>query len=331
MPTISGVDIERVLKNISGVTVLVVGDVMLDHYIWGEVTRISPEAPVPIVHVQKETYNAGGAANVAFNLAGLGAKVKLFSCWGDDDSGRTLSGMLDQSGIDFSPCVRSRRVSTINKTRVVARTQQVCRIDYEPSPSDYEQAARGTFDVLSSALTGCDAVIVSDYAKGFVSQTLLDLLADLAISKNVKIAIDPKPIRPLTIKKPWLLTPNYQESLRLASLSLNTPYTKEVIRQISGDIHEKIRPENLVITLGSNGMVLSDPEGEQKYFPIFAREVCDVSGAGDTVIATLVAACVSGSDMETAISLSNIAAGIVVGKLGTVPVTSDLIKSEFNI
>jgi D-beta-D-heptose 7-phosphate kinase/D-beta-D-heptose 1-phosphate adenosyltransferase len=143
MRTFSELDIERMLEKISGVTVLVVGDVMLDHYIWGEVSRISPEAPVPIVHVQRETFNAGGAANVALNLAGLGAKVRLLSCWGEDDSGRTLSGMLDQSGIDFTTCVRSRQVSTINKTRVVARTQQVCRIDYEPSPSDYEQAAKG--------------------------------------------------------------------------------------------------------------------------------------------------------------------------------------------
>jgi rfaE bifunctional protein kinase chain/domain len=330
MRTFSELDIERMLEKISGVTVLVVGDVMLDHYIWGEVSRISPEAPVPIVHVQRETFNAGGAANVALNLAGLGAKVRLLSCWGEDDSGRTLSGMLDQSGIDFTTCVRSRQVSTINKTRVVARTQQVCRIDYEPSPSDYEQAAKGTFDILSSALNGCDAVIVSDYAKGFVNQALLDSLADIANSKNVKIAIDPKPTRPLTIKKPWLITPNYQESLHLASLAQNTPYTKEIVRQISNAIHERIMPENLVITLGSNGMVLSDPEGEQKYFSTFAREVCDVSGAGDTVIATLVAACASGADMETAISLSNIAAGIVVGKLGTVPITSDLVKSAFS-
>jgi rfaE bifunctional protein kinase chain/domain len=329
MQDLDGQEMERLLSGIAATRVMVVGDSMLDHYIFGEVSRISPEAPVPILHVQKESFNPGGAANLALNLAGLGARVKLFSCWGNDESGRTLQSLLADNGIDTESCSMSEGIQTINKKRVVARNQHLCRIDYEQQPVDYEQVACEHFTSLESALEGCDAVIVSDYAKGFVSQKLLDGLVASASRRKVRVAIDPKPSRPLSISKPWLITPNYHESLALAKLPLHTPFSKEIVGQICSTIHAEIQPENLVITLGAHGMVLSRPDGCELYFPTLAREVCDVSGAGDTVIATLVAACAAGADLPKAIALSNLAAGAVVARLGTVPISVDLLRSAW--
>jgi rfaE bifunctional protein kinase chain/domain len=314
------------LQRIPNHTVLVIGDAMLDHYVWGEVNRISPEAPVPIVHVRKETFRAGGSANVALNLASLGVHTRLLSAWGIDSAGKQLSELLCESNVDCEHCVASSTLSTIVKKRVIARTQQLCRVDYEGPQASYSEASKDKIELLQEAMTGCDAVIVSDYAKGLISQTFLDDILALAKSLKIRVAVDPKPSRLLNIQAPWLLTPNRSEALVLAGLPDGFTIDDRSVEEVCQRIRDRYSPEVLVLTLGAEGMALSEPKREVELFPTAAREVYDVSGAGDTVISTLVAASVSGADLKTSVLLANLAAGCVVAHLGTVPITMDELR-----
>jgi rfaE bifunctional protein kinase chain/domain len=308
----------EILDAISGLHVLVIGDLMLDHYIWGDVHRISPEAPVPVVHAARDSETAGGAANVALNLAALGAKTSVVGVLGDDAHGETLRAILSAAGIDTTGCRTSDGAPTIVKTRVIARNQQLCRIDREAPRANYAiDVLPGSLDDLAIAIAGADAVIFSDYAKGAITQPLLDALLPVAGKHATLVAIDPKPSRKLDFRGIQLITPNRHEALELAGLPEAAPGEAYPLAETARRIHQTHAPENLIITLGADGMAICRNGEVESVLPTRAREVFDVSGAGDTVIATLTAALAAGADASSAAHLANLAAGDVVSKMGT--------------
>jgi D-beta-D-heptose 7-phosphate kinase/D-beta-D-heptose 1-phosphate adenosyltransferase len=308
-----------ILAAMQDIKILVIGDLMLDHYIWGDVHRISPEAPVPIVNAARESHTAGGAANVALNLASLGIPVSLAGSLGNDGTGEKLLSILDGAGIDTSLCLTESRRPTIVKTRVIVRNQQLCRIDHEAAASLYSLDPTAA---MLSAIEASDAIIVSDYAKGVISQSTLNAVLDHAKEHGKTISIDPKPSRKLKFEGASLITPNRHEALELAGLAepaIDEPYP---LKEICRIIHERHSPELLIITLSADGMAISRSGSVELTLPTQAREVFDVSGAGDTVIATLTAALASGATAEEAAKLANLAAGVVVSRIGTATVTT---------
>ena len=316
-----------ILAAIRELKILVIGDLMLDHYIWGDVHRISPEAPVPIVNVSRESHTAGGAANVALNLASLGVAARVAGTLGEDAAGNKLLGLLGAAGVDTSLCLTAPPRPTIVKTRVIVRNQQLCRIDHEAAASLYSIEAS---PALLSAIEASDAVIVSDYAKGVISQSTLNAILDHAKQHGKTIAIDPKPSSHLKFEGASLITPNRHEALELAGLAeprIGDPYPLD---QVCRHIQQRHSPELLIITLGADGMAICRDGKVEQTLPTRARQVFDVSGAGDTVIATLTAALTSGLSAEDAAKLANLAAGVVVSRLGTATVTpEDLLQNDF--
>ncbi len=303
------------LDKIARLRILVVGDLMLDHYVWGDASRLSPEAPVPVVRVDRDSYTAGGAANVAANLRALGAKTEVLGTLGADACGDSLLQILRREGVAADDgAVRSGRAATIVKTRVMCRSQQLCRLDREGPASAYalSEAARAA---LPAKLAAADAVILSDYAKGVVTSETVRLVQSLARPGQI-VALDPKPRSGLSFSGVSLLTPNKAEALQLAGLH-GAEAGSASLSEIAARVYEKHAPRQLVITLGGEGMLLCTEGRPGRQIPTAAREVFDVSGAGDTVIATLTAALAAGADIDSAAALANLAAGVVVGKVGT--------------
>ncbi|WOO42908.1 bifunctional ADP-heptose synthase [Rubellicoccus peritrichatus] len=316
----------EVIERIAEQRILVFGDIMLDHYVWGDATRISPEAPVPVVSVFRDSHTVGGAANVARNLRGLGSHVELSGTVGNDDTAKTLRNILSEDGIEFSELWSKNDVRTILKTRVVVQKQQLCRIDREDSPFAYAISAEKFEATIAEKIRKSDAVIVSDYAKGVVDETIWNLIRGCARKENTFLALDPKPRRHLAFENPDLLTPNRSEALELAGISvgLHDCFPAEAVCKA---IWEKYHPVNLVVTLGADGMLLSKEGKVDTSIPTVAQEVFDVSGAGDTVISTLAAALSAGANLETAAHIANAAAGVVVGKIGTAAITMSELRN----
>ncbi len=312
-----------ILDAIPSKRILVVGDVMLDKYVWGDASRLSPEAPVPVVRVDRETDVAGGAANVAFNLASLGARADLFGWVGEDADGVRLRERLAAGGVSLLPGALSPTIPTIVKTRVVCRRQQVCRLDREAEPAVYALTDADLRETLAPAAAQADAILLSDYGKGLLSpETVRGILA---LPRRPKIVtLDPKPRAGVDYSGVTLMTPNRSEALRLAGIDDSPgPFPAEAV---CAAIHERFAPRQLVITLGPDGMLLSEGGRPLERIPTFAREVFDVSGAGDTVIAALTLAIAAGFPLPDAARFANIAAGVVVGKLGTAVATPDEIR-----
>ncbi len=308
------------LKKITRLRILVVGDVMLDHYLWGDATRISPEAPVPVVHIQRDSYTAGAGANVALNLVALGARATVAGCIAADEPGRMLAGILARHGIKSVNL--PGKGQTIIKARVVAQHQQLCRLDRESSPDDYAVEPRAVAALLRAEIKRCDAVILSDYAKGLLTDELVATLTRLARSAGKFIALDPKPRRKLRFPGLDLLTPNRREAAELGGVDWD-PRQPFPAAEICARIQERYHPRYLVVTLSEDGMLLCEGGRVLTTIPTAAREVFDVSGAGDTSIAGLVLALAAGADLETAAHFANAAAGVVVGKVGTATVTPE--------
>ena len=318
--SISPAHARALLDRIRTRRILVIGDVMLDHYIWGDATRISPEAPVPVVEISHDTFVPGGAANVALNCAALGAPTSVAGYMGDDEAGRQLRRLLDERGI--TPLASSGTGMTIIKTRVILQSQQLCRLDRESAPQAYRWDPAEAKRVLDPAVRACDAVILSDYAKGLLTSELIATVAELARSHGKLLALDPKPKNPLRFSDLDLLTPNRREAAQLAGVELS-PHAPFPAAEICRQIHERYRIKHLVITMSEDGMLLCRDGVIEKQIPTAAREVYDVSGAGDTSIAGLVLALSAGADLETAAHFANAAAGVVVGKVGTATVSPD--------
>ena len=312
------------LKKIAGLRILVVGDVMLDRYIWGDATRISPEAPVPVIDVARETWTAGGAANVALNLAALGARCTVAGYVGSDESGAKLTQSLASKKIAVIKTPGTAQ--TIVKTRVMVQRQQLCRIDRESPPPDYRFGADAAESLLADEIAACDAIILSDYAKGILHDDLVARVTKLGRAAGKFIALDPKPKRQLAFHGLDLITPNKRESLELAGLTAS-PHLPFPAAEVCARLHELYATKYLVITLGEDGMLLSSGGKILSTIPTAAREVFDVSGAGDTSLAALVLALAAGAKLAAAAHFANAAAGVVVGKLGTATVTPAELKA----
>lgn len=313
---------KELLKRIKGLKVLVVGDVMLDRYLTGEVRRISPEAPVPVLTVSDESSVAGGAANVALNAVALGGSVECVGWFGKDKKGEELISLLSSSGVLVHPKCINDKAATISKTRVMASNQQICRVDREQGPHEYNPNLSELGDLLKQKAHSADVVIISDYGKGFVTNELISLLKSTASF----LAIDPKPNRLLDYKSPDLFTPNRIEALEIAGHSRF--YTGEFpTREVVEKIFELCSPAKLAITLGSKGILLAEDGELIDIIPTAAREVFDVSGAGDTVIAALSMCLAYGETFGNSVRLANLSAGIVVGKVGTATVSAAELES----
>ena len=316
-------DTASLLKKITDLQVVVIGDIMLDHYIMGDATRISPEAPVPVVSVANDTYMPGGAANVANNLAGLDVPVTLIGSYCEDAEGILLGEILNESGVRVSPLGKNESATTIVKTRVVVQRQQICRIDREAKPIAYRLDQILHDKKFIELINGADAIIFSDYAKGVVNNTLLNAVRThvTTLAKKPILIIDPKPKRHLDIHNMSLMTPNRAEALQMAGFD-NSPDADFDDKAVCAEIFKTYNPEKLVITLGAEGMLLGEYGKIIGRIETEAREVFDVSGAGDTVISVLTVALASGNTLTEAANLANHAAGIVVSHLGTAPITA---------
>jgi rfaE bifunctional protein kinase chain/domain len=316
---------QSLLKKISKLHILVVGDVMLDHYIWGDANRISPEAPVPVIDVERDTYSAGGAANVALNIASLGAKATVAGFFGRDDAGKRLSGIITQKGI--ATIATPGTGTTIVKTRLIVRRQQLCRLDRESPLHSYQIDPLRIEATFAKVIGKVDAVIFSDYAKGLLTDEFITRLSALAREQKKLVAIDPKPRRKLKFFQPDLLTPNRKEAMQLAGMDPepNQPFPAA---EVCARIYELYRPKNLVITLSEDGMLLSYKGKAGRIIPTVAREVFDVSGAGDTSIAALTLGLAAGALLEEAAQFANAAAGVVFGKLGTATATPEEVLAQ---
>ena len=310
---------KALLKRIAGLRILVVGDVMLDHYIWGDATRISPEAPVPVIDIARDTWTAGGAANVAINIASLGAQCTVFGFIGGDEAGAKLRAILEEKGVEAIGTPGNGM--TIVKTRVMVQHQQLCRLDRESAPASYAVERQGAApELLAKAIKACDAVIFSDYAKGVLSDEVVAQATKLARAEGKFIALDPKPKHQLAFRGLDLITPNKREALQLAGIEPQ-PGAKFPAAAVCELLNRKYATKNIVVTLGEDGMLLSASGKVLTTIPTAAREIYDVSGAGDTSLAALVLALTSGAGLEEAAHFANAAAGVVVAKIGTATVS----------
>ncbi|MFZ0064322.1 MAG: D-glycero-beta-D-manno-heptose-7-phosphate kinase [Pyrinomonadaceae bacterium] len=307
--------------------VVVLGDVMLDEFVWGDVTRISPEAPVPVVDIRRESFHLGGAANVLANLVALGARASVVGVVGNDAAGERLRSNLRAAGADQDEYLVTdeHRPSTV-KTRIIAHSQLVVRADRESRRPVNGQTESRIIEALQAALENAAALIVSDYDKGVVTPRILEKILPLAYER-VPVLIDPK-LRNFSSYRPaTLVTPNHHEALRMASLEADTD---EGLHEAARRIRAELNCDAVLITRGDRGMMLLEGTGAPVYVATAAREVYDVTGAGDTVIATLAAALAAGSSLIEAAGLANHAAGIVVGKVGTATASAGELVNSFN-
>jgi rfaE bifunctional protein kinase chain/domain len=313
--------------------ILVVGDVMLDQFLWGKVSRISPEAPVPVVEITRESFFPGGAANVARNLRALDSSVSLLGVLGDDDAGAELRGLLEQQGIDTAGLVVDPHRPTTVKTRIVAHHQQMVRFDREKCLGLSSALERKVLEYFESRLKNVSAVIFEDYAKGVLSQKLLNVLQRRAHQARKITAADPNSRQRLRYSGLTAVTPNRGEAFAAAGLQYVEPAAEvlrdEALLRVGQKLLRTWKPRNLLITLGEHGVCLFRPGKKPHHIPTVAQEVFDVSGAGDTVIATLVLALSAGADPTEAAEISNHAAGIVVGKVGTATCSTDELEESF--
>jgi rfaE bifunctional protein kinase chain/domain len=306
---------EEILTNARRGRIVVLGDVMLDEFIWGDVTRISPEAPVPVVNIQRESTRLGGAANVLANIAALGANANLIGVVGNDSAAEKLHAALREQGAERceeSLIVDDERPTTI-KTRIIAHHQMVVRADREHRAHVNESVETRLIDAVKAAIANADALVVSDYDKGVVTPRVLRETLALAYER-VPVLVDPK-IRNFDSYRPaTLVTPNHHEALRLSGSEEDTD---EGLKIAARKIRARLGCDAVLITRGDRGMMLVEGDNDPVCVETAAREVYDVTGAGDTVIATLATAMAAGASMKEAAVLANHAAGIVVGKLGT--------------
>ncbi|MDP3143000.1 MAG: D-glycero-beta-D-manno-heptose-7-phosphate kinase [Candidatus Omnitrophota bacterium] len=325
-------DYKKIISKFNKANILVVGDLILDEFIWGSVDRISPEAPVPVVLQSKRSYMPGGAANVANNLKSLGAKVSIVGMVGGDAEGKMLLAELHKRGINSEGILIDKKYPTIVKTRIIAQHQQVVRVDRENTNSGIDPS-KGIADFILKNITRFDALIIEDYGKGVISPQLLAKICPAARKLNKIITVDPKEEHFDYYKGATAITPNRKETenairhlkikdtkndfkLNIAHLS-----TEQDIESAGKELLRYLDLKAVLITLGERGIRLFE-KGKPKsvHIDTVAQEVFDVSGAGDTVIATLTLSLASGADMLTAAHLANFAAGIVVGKVGVATV-----------
>lgn len=314
------------LDRFSEKKILVVGDVMLDRYWWGDVTRISPEAPVPVVRITNDTFAAGGAANVAANIAGLGAEPILLGIVGDDPEAQELSSALEKQGVSSEFLSLSEARSTIVKTRVVAHGQHVVRVDREAITPLSENEETAITEAFASQIAVADALLISDYNKGLLTVNLVANFIAAARDRNIPVFADPKGNDYTKYSGSTVITPNRREAIEACSLSDDSA---DAVRLAGAMLLQTADVENVLITQGENGMTLFSRTESPFHLRATAVETFDVTGAGDTVIATLAVAHASGFSLEQSSALANIAAGHVVQQVGTSIIHRDELERLF--
>jgi D-glycero-beta-D-manno-heptose-7-phosphate kinase len=317
--------VEEVLSKFGQKTVIVLGDIMLDEFVWGKVRRISPEAPVPVIEVVNETYRLGGAANVAANVHALGGRAFPVGVVGHDAAADRVLQLLTDSRIDSTGLIRDNRATT-TKTRILAHNQQVARTDRENRSALSTAANRAVSEAFTRALSDAHAVVVSDYDKGVANRELLAEILPIARDARVPVFLDPKVhhadyYRPITT-----ITPNQSEAELLSGMAIDGRVSLE---DAGRRLLDRFACDAVLITRGEEGMSLFNRSGSH-HLPTFAREVFDVTGAGDTVIATLALSYAAGETMEESAVLANHAAGIAVGKIGTATVSRAELLADFD-
>ncbi|HEU6449712.1 MAG TPA: D-glycero-beta-D-manno-heptose-7-phosphate kinase [Verrucomicrobiae bacterium] len=325
---------KQILSAAAKARVLVVGDVMLDQFIWGSVARISPEAPVPVVDFERESFMPGGAANVARNLISLKVPTEIFGAVGNDSASGQLKKLLHEQRIGCGGLITNSKRHTSIKTRIVAHKQQVVRIDRETRDGLDAKLTAQLLAAIKAKLKNADAVIVGDYGKGVVTQPLLNEIKSLCRECGVWMSLDPKPVHHLNLSNLSLITPNRKEAFELADLPDETknknPFADKNLMLVAERLLNELRPAVLLVTLGELGMLLCQRGQKPFHIPTVAQEVFDVSGAGDTVIATFTLAIAAGASPLEAAILANHAAGIVVGKIGTATTTQEELLQSFS-
>lgn len=317
---------DKIIKNFSKIKVLVVGDVMLDRYWWGTVSRISPEAPVPVVSLEKTSLAAGGAANVAANVAGLGAEPFLIGITGEDEEAKLFPKVLQNANISNYELFPIKNRQTTIKTRIIAHNQQVARIDRETTTYLCSGEVKRLFGKIRTAIENIDVIIISDYAKGFLTEELLMRLISTGNEKNKIILIDPKGKDYSKYKGATILTPNRRETAEACGLDFFDFNDQKLAEEARKHILEKLSLQAMLITQGEQGMTLLQKGGEKYHLKAAARKVYDVTGAGDTVIAATAVALAHGLNFLEAAEIANKAAGLVVEQVGTTVVTREMLR-----
>ena len=295
--------------------ILVLGDLMIDHYLWGSCERISPEAPVQVVDIAKETTVLGGAGNVINNLKTLGAKVSVSSIIGDDENGKELVGMLDSIGVDSENIIIQKGRKTSKKSRIIAVSQQILRYDKESKNEISSDSVKSIVEALESSIESYEMIILSDYGKGVLTEELCQAVIKLAKTHGIKVLVDPKGSDFSKYKGAYLLTPNKKEAILATNIEINDAQSLEkALLKLKSDCDLGVS----LITLSEDGIATLDKEVE--IFPTVAKEVFDVTGAGDTVIASIAFALCAGKSIQESAAFANLAAGVVVGKIGSATV-----------
>jgi D-beta-D-heptose 7-phosphate kinase/D-beta-D-heptose 1-phosphate adenosyltransferase len=311
------------IDQFSSCRILVVGDVIMDEFLWGRVERISPEAPVPVVEVEEESLVLGGAGNVVNNIISLGGQALLCGVIGNDAMGRELIHILQKmNSPTYGLVIEDRRPTTI-KTRVVAHSQQVVRVDREERELVTEASIESITHTVKEQLDSIDAIVVADYGKGVVTRSLMDGLRSLGQGGQTILAVDPTIGNVALYKDVTLITPNNYEAQQMAGIQIEDDQS---LRRAGAHLLEELGCQTVLITQGDKGMTLFEGNGETTQIPTVARKVFDVSGAGDTVIATFTLALAAGLTPGQAAVLANLAAGIVVGEIGTATVAASRLK-----
>jgi len=319
--------LKSVLTKFSHIRLAVLGDVMLDEFVWGKVERISPEAPVPVVQIKRETWRPGGAANVASNLVALGAKADIFGIIGDDGAGRRLVESLQSEKIGTAGLIADSGRRTTVKTRVLGQNQQMLRIDREfTDPIDY-RCQKDLSNTLWKIAPSLHGVIVSDYAKGVIVAELLSQIIERFRGSDKPVTIDPRPKNGPLYKGASIVTPNTREAEELLGRKFET---EEDVLKGGTDLMRQLKLDAALITRGEHGMSLFERGKKPLTIPTRAREVFDVTGAGDTVIATFSLALAAGCPMAEAAEIANLAAGVVVGIVGTAVASPRLVLEHYD-
>ena len=325
MPAPDRTALEATIDRFAGRRIAVLGDCMVDRYLWGRVERISPEAPVPVVEIERESFTLGGAGNVAANLRALGAEPILLGVVGNDADAETLRATFEQGGIPSGQLVVDPERPTTVKTRIVAHSQQVVRADRE-SRADLSGAPLDRLlAAIEAALPGCDGLVVSDYGKGVVNARTLECALTLARRRSMAVSVDPKESHIEAYRGVSILTPNQHEAGWVHGCRI---VDEASLMEVGWGLQRRLDSQAVLITRGPQGMSLFERGGRYTHLPTVAREVYDVTGAGDTVVSVVALALAAGADFVGACALSNHAAGIVIREIGTATCSPEQLRES---
>lgn len=314
--------LDEIFENFNNKRIFVIGDLMLDVYIWGKVGRISPEAPVPIVEVEEESYRFGGAANVGMNIKSLGGIPTLIGVIGYDREGTVIDALMEENDLDKDGIFYDEERPTTVKTRIIAHSQHVVRIDKEDKRNISPEMENRIIEFLQSRKNEIDGIILEDYNKGVLTKNLIKRIIEFANKNQILVTVDPKFDNFFEYQNVTVFKPNKKETENALGIRLDT---EEKVIEAGRQLKEKLNPDFLLLTRGEKGMTLFSKNGDIHTIPTRARKVADVSGAGDTVIATITMALAAGAQIEEAATIANLAAGLVCEEVGVVPVNRELL------